>query len=277
MTTLSEHITIGGVVDIDYAQEPDSVVWCVRADGTLVGATINAEQNVRAWHRHPTDGFVESVAVMPAAEGDRSELWLVVKRTINGATRRYVEVMQRPYQSGDTQASQFYVDCGLSYAGASTTTITGLTHLEGETVAVLADGSPHPDCTVSAGAITLQRAATAVHAGLPYRSRARTVRPDAGASDGTAQGKTKRAHKIVVRLNNTGEMKMGRTVAALDTILFRTASDPMDAPVPLYTGDKILNWPAGYDADGNIEMVVDQPVAAEVVAIMPQLVTEDAR
>lgn len=276
-TTLSEHITLPGLVDIDYAQEPDSIVWCARSDGALIGFTWNAEQNVRAWHRHPLDGVVESVSTMPAAEGDRNELWLIVRRTVNGIERRYVEYMERPYRTGDNLNFMFYVDCGLTYLGAATTTISGLSHLEGKTVAVLANGMPHPSRVVTGGQITLDRLASAVQVGLPIRSRARTVRPEVGAADGTAQGKTKRAHKIVVRMRETGALSVGRTVDALDEVEFRTSLNPMDAPVPLFTGDRVVPWPAGYDMDGNVEVVVDRPVPAEVVAIYQQIVTEDAR
>ena len=264
-----------------FAPDPHQVVWMTRADGALIAFTWNNEQNVRGWHRHPIggDGFVETIGVMPAAEGDRSELWAVVRRTINGATQRYVEYMDRPFRTGDTQASQFYVDSGLTYAGAATTTITGLAHLEGKVVSVLCNGAPHPNVTVTAGAIALQLPGTVVQVGLPCPARYRSMRLEAGAGDGTAQGKTKRIHKLVMRLLDTGGGKYGALKPGLpmDALLLRTASDRMDQPAPLFSGDKVVSWPEGYNTEAYVGFEIDQPVAATIVAIMPQVTTSDAR
>lgn len=280
-TVLSEHITVTGVVQAAFAQDPAPIVWNIRGDGALVGFTWNPEQNVRGWHRQPIggNGFVEAISVMPAAEGDRSELWLIVKRTINGVTKRYVEYLDRPFRTGDAQSSQFYVDCGLTYDGVPADVISGLAHLEGETVSVLIDGSPHPDRVVTAGAITLQRDGSIVQVGLSCPARWRSMRLEAGAADGTAQGKTKRAHKVTFRLDNTGGGKFGTLTPGypLDNFQFRKASDPMDQPVPLYTGDKTVDWPKGYDADGYFGFSIDQPVAATIVAVMPIITVQDAR
>lgn len=280
-TVLAEHITITGVTQMAFASDPDQVVWLTRTDGKLIGFTWNNEQNVRGWHRQPIggDGFVESIAVMPAAEGDHSELWAIVRRTINGATKRYVEYMERPFRAGDAQASQFYVDSGLTYEGAATTTISGLGHLEGQVVSVLCNGAPHPNVTVTAGAVTLQLAATTAQIGLPCPARYRSMRLEAGAGDGTAQGKTKRIHKLVLRLLNTGGGKYGALKPGLpmDALLLRTASDRMDQPAPLFSGDKVVSWPEGYNTEAYVGFEIDQPVAATIVAIMPQISTQDSR
>ncbi|MFY7949151.1 MAG: hypothetical protein ACOVRP_08050 [Gemmatimonas sp.] len=214
---------------------------------------------------------------MQAAEGDRHELWLVVRRTIDGVTRRYVEYMERPWRSGDPQSRQFYVDSGLTYDGAPATTISGLAHLEGQTVDVLSDGAPHPQRVVTGGQITLQRPASIVQVGLPCPCVYRSMRLDAGASDGTAQGKTKRIHKAVMRFLNTGGGRYGGAENALDDLQFRTAADPMGAPVPLFSGDKVVSWPDGYTTDAYMMFVNDQPTAVTLVAVAPQVVTQDAR
>jgi hypothetical protein len=279
-TVLAEHITASGITQMAFAPDPDQVVWSIRADGALIGFTWNNEQAVRGWHRHPIGGagIVESIAVMPAAEGDRSELWLVVRRTINGLTKRYVEYMERPYRIGDTQASQFYVDSGLTYTGAAVTTISGLSHLEGQTVSVLVNGASHPNVVVTAGAITLQIAATTAQIGLPCPARYRSMRLEAGAQDGTSQGKTKRIHKCVLRLLNTGGGKYGAlNGGAMDYLLLRSSTALMDQPAPLFTGDKVVPWPDGYNTDAYVGFEIDQPVNAILVAVMPQIVTNDAR
>ena len=279
-TVLAEHITASGIVQMAFAADPDQVVWSIRADGTLLGFTWNNEQAVRGWHRHPIGGagVVESIAVMPAAEGDRSELWMVVRRTINGVTRRYVEYLERPYRIGDSQASQFYVDSGLTYTGAATTTISGLSHLEGQTVSVLVNGAPHPNVVVTSGVITLQIPATTAQVGLPCPARYRSMRLEAGAQDGTAQGKTKRIHKCVLRLLYTGGGKYGALNGGpMDYLMLRSSTAAMDQPAHLFTGDKVVPWPDGYNTDAYVGFEIDQPVNAVLVAIMPQVSTSDAR
>jgi hypothetical protein len=284
-TVDADHITQSGLLDFDYAQEPDPLVWGVRADGKLACLTWNTEQRVRGWHRHliggtgdggAIGGFVESVATMPAAEGDRNELWLIVRRVINGVSRRYVEYMDRPYQDGDAQTRQFYVDCGLIYNGAPATTISGLDHLEAETVDILADGAPHPQRVVTGGQITLQAPHSIVSIGLPAPCKLRTMRMEAGAADGTAQGKTKRMHKMVFRFLQTGGGKYGPDDDHMDYFLFGQGQ-PMNQPVPLYTGDKVVDWPKGYETEAYVQYVNDQPMAVTLEGVYPQIVTNDAR
>lgn len=366
VTVLSEHVTQGGVEALVYQQEPDSVIWAVRADGVLLSFTYNREQDVLAWARHVIGGsdatedqaVVESVAAIPAPDGDADELWMIVRRQIDGATVRTVEYLMPGHRTGDDQDDGFYVDCGATldntiaatlslssaavgagviatagsgvfaladvgriivyrYADAdaeggyvtaralitgytsatvvtvtvqvafpstslasgawrlTVTTVSGLDHLEGETVAVLADGAAHPDRTVSGGAITLQTAASKVHVGLPYTSTLETMRPEAGSGSGTAQGKTKRIHDMVLRLHETLGGKTGPSVDKLDALQFRSGSDPMDRPPHLFTGDIRLSWRGGYDRDALIVVRQDQPLPMTVVAIMPQLLTND--
>jgi hypothetical protein len=278
-TVLAEHITKSGLVQIAFTQEPNPVVWAIRADGNLLGFTWNNEQEVRGWHRHPLggSGVVESVAVIPAAEGDRSELWLVVKRTINGSTKRYIEYMDRPWRDGDTQSSSFYLDSGLTYNGSAATVITNLGHLEGQVVDVLSDGAPHPQRTVSSGSITLLRAASVVQVGLPCPCKYRSMRLEAGASDGTSQGKTKRIHKGVLRFLNTGGGRYGSDETNMDPLQLRSASDNMSAPVPLFSGDKVVPWPEGYNTDAYLMFINDQPTPVTLLGLMPQVVTQDSR
>ena len=278
-TVLAEHITRTGLLQIVFAQEPNQVVWAIRSDGALVGFTWNAEQDVRGWHRHPIGGggIVESIAVMPAAEGDRSELWMVVRRTINGVTKRYVEYMDRAWREGDDQSSSFYVDSGLTYDGSAVTTISGLGHLEGQTVDILTDGYPHPQRTVASGAITLQRSASVVQIGLPCPCKYRSMRLEGGGADGTSQGKTKRIHKAVLRFLNTGGGQYGSTEDKMDSLQLRKASDPMGVAVPLFSGDKVVPWPEGYNVDAYVMFKNDQPTPVTLMGVMPQTVVQDAR
>lgn len=278
-TTLSEHITRPGVIDMDYALDPFSVVWCVRSDGLLLGFTWNNEEQVKGWHRHQIGGagIVETVAVIPRPDNTGDQVWMVVRRTISGQTRRYVEFMENPWERGQAQADAFYVDSGLTYSGAPAATISGLAHLEGQVVDVLTDGAPHPQRTVTSGAIALQRPASKVQVGLPCPPRLLTMRLEAGAADGTAQGKTKRIHKVTVRVQDSAGFSVGPSASSLQTVELRTPSDPMDAPPPLFTGDKLVAWPSSYETDARFYVTTDQPTPLTVVALFPQVVTQDAR
>lgn len=282
LTVLSEHVTKTGVVQIAWHREPYVALWLVRADGELLGFTYNKEQDVVGWHRHIIGGayngshaVVESVAVIPAPDGGRDDLWMIVKRTINGQTKRFVEYLNAEYQTGEDQADAFYVDCGGTYSGTATTTLTGLGYLEGQTVQVLVNGAAHPDRVVTGGQISLQVAATKAQVGLPYVSTLKTTRIEAGAVDGTSQGKTKRITRAIIRFLNTLGAKAGPDTNTLDVLQFRTPEDLMSAAVPLFTGDKELQWPGSYDFDGYVTVVQDQPLPMTVIAIVAQLMTFD--
>lgn len=165
LSLMSEHLFQGHeITAMAFAQEPYGILWCVRDDGVMLGLTYQREHQVWGWHQHVTDGLYESVATI--SEGDRDAVYVIVNRTIDGGTKRYVERLE-PRE--ETVAEDcFYVDSGLTYDGSPATVISGLDHLEGEDVAVLADGYEVKDLTVSSGSITLQRTASKVHVGLPY-------------------------------------------------------------------------------------------------------------
>ncbi len=278
LTLLAEHISVGGIVQLAYQQEPDSIVWAVRSDGTLLGCTYQRDQDVVAWHRHILGGSdgsgpaaVESTAVIP---GDgRDELWLVVRRTIDGNTRRYVEVMQPGLSAEDEQADAFYVDSGLSYNGAPATVISGLDHLEGETLEVLADGARRPPASVSAGRISIDPAASIVHAGLGYGWVLSPMRVEAAAAAGTAQGRAKRIARVTARIYRTLGVEVGAPGQPPDTIHFRTTKTPLGSPPSLYSGDMEISFPHGWDTDGILEISGKGPFPATVIALMPEVRT----
>ncbi len=282
MTIMAEHVTRGGVVDLDFTLEPDPVLWCVRADGVLAGLSYERDQEVVGWHRHVLGGssaggtaVVEGVAAIPSPNGDHNQLWLVVKRTINGQTRRYVEFLEEIFGDEHAQADAFFVDCGLTYAGPAASTVFGLSHLEGESVAILADGATHPARTVSGGSVSLMRPATKVHVGLPYVTEVETLRPEAGAAMGTAQGQTKRIHGATLRFVRTLGCKIGPDAQRLDEVLFRGGGDPMDVAPPLFSGDKYVAFEAGYGTEGHVLVRQDQPLPMTLLAIMPRLATHE--
>lgn len=273
LTLLAEHITKGGVVDWAYMSSPFPIIWAARADGTLLGMTYEKDQEVYAWHRHPMAGAVESVAVIPGAYQD--ELWMVVRRTINGVTKRFVEFLTE-FDWGSDQEDCFFVDCGLTYDGAPATTISGLDHLVGATVQILADGALVPDQVVAAGgSITLETAASVVQVGLQFISDLEPMDLEAGAMEGTAQGKKKRIHEVGIKLYQTGCGLVGPDADRLDEIITRNMNDPLGSPPPLFTGDYELAFPGGYSTAGRILIRQDKPLPMTVLCLMPRLDTMD--
>jgi hypothetical protein len=155
------------------------------------------------------------------------------------------------------------------------TTITGLDHLEGETIDLLVNGATHPQRTVTGGSITLQAPASKVQAGLGYLAKLQTLRLNAGARDGTSQGKKSRIPSAVIRFNETLGMRYGANFEEMYEIDFRTALDRMDNPPPMFTGDIEVNWPGDYDTHPWLCFQQPYPLPAEIVAVMPQVVVSD--
>jgi hypothetical protein len=407
-------------------------------DGTMVCLTYEREQKVVGWSRHVVGGVsdagtlqakVESVAVIPNTTGSADELYMIVQRHINGATRRYIEFLKPHWDESNDQEDAFFVDCGLSldvpltitaatkadpvvvtsashgvddgddvrikdvvgmtelnglsyiagetatntlelfsntknaatisaatqanpvvitaaahglansdeigifsvagmvelngngYTVANVTTdtfelsgingtgftaytsggdiraaidssafttyvsggelrervnsVSGLDHLEGQTVKVLAEGAAHADETVTSGAITLDRAASKVHVGLAYVSDFETLRLDVGAAEGTAQGKFNRFHRVTFRFLTSLGGYIGPDADNLDALVLREGGDAMDTAVPLFTGDHEVEWDGTYDSDNHIFYRQIQPFPVTILAVMPQLHTQD--
>lgn len=254
LTVLNDRVLRSGVREADYAQEPDSVVWLVREDGVLAALTYQPEQEVIGWSRHTMGGsysggnaVVESIATIPGTNAveqvksseERTEAWVIIKRTINGQTKRYVEVFEKLYNGDeDDQADAYYWDSLVTYSGVSTTTISGLDHLEGETVRVWADGVLQTDKTVSSGQITLDRASTTAQVGLGYRHRWKSLELAFGAQGGSAQGRNKIPQRAGLKLLETAEnaVEIGTVSDKLDVITLRSSENATALPAPLFTG-----------------------------------------
>lgn len=437
LTLLAEQVSYGGIEEITYAQEPDSIVWAYRADGQLLGMTYLRDQQVVGWHRHPMGGsfgttthaVVTSIATIPSTK--RHEVWLITKRTVNSVTRQYVEFLEENFNASDGmfKADAFFVDSGLTldnpltitaatvanpvvvtsashglsdgdlvdiedvvgmteindtryrvievaantvelmnvsgkpvsgvtkaspgsvtcvghgfstgdeigflsvagmtelngnaytitkvdvdtftigvdssafttytsggiayllidgsaftaYSSAGemrlvVTSISGLDHLEGETVSILGNGSVQADQAVASGAITsLDPGISKAQVGLPYTTTIRNLRLDEGADvgGGTAQGKLKRVFETVIRFIDTLGAKVGPDAANLDEIKFRDADDPMDSSPPLFTGDKIVKFRGGWEREGQVTIVQDQPLPMTVSVLITRLIGSD--
>lgn len=292
LTLLAEHATKGNLAQMCFQQEPFSVVWARLDTGALWGMTYDREQDVIGWHRHPFGGWydsgqtdrahVESIETMPSPTGDQDDLWLIVARYINGGLKRHVEYLSAFNTDYDDVKDCYFVDGGMAIdLGSNLTAVTGLLHLVGQTVSLLVDGSPQADKVVSAtGTITLDRAGRYVKVGLGYVSRMKTLRPDAGAANGTSQGKTKRTHRLAARFHQTVGVRVGRDFtengARMDQQDFRPGNQLMGQAVPMFSGDKVLDFEDDYNTDGYLCFEQVQPLPCTMLALMPHTMTQDA-
>lgn len=287
ISMIGEHLTKSGIRQMAAQLAPQPIVWMVRTDGKLVGMSYDKDQDIIGWHQHIMGGFsdagntvapvVESVACIPAPSVDRDEVWLSVQRYINGAIVRHVEVMTKFWEDGDATADAVFLDTSAVYSGASTTTISGLTWLVGQTVKVLANGAVHPDVVVNnSGVITLQFSVTKAQVGLGYTSEGKTLRIESGGADGTAQGKLKRIHRAVFRFfQSIGLNVYSSSKKVMYPEPFRTSADPMNQPVALFTGDKKWAWDGNYDLEGQVYWNQTDPLPSNVLMIVAQMDTQD--
>jgi hypothetical protein len=293
-----------------YQRNPYSIVWCLRANGKLAALSYNKQHQVLGWSQHiiggsfgSGDAVVTSLAAISGSDDsgqqytsdERNELWMVVKRTINGSTVRYIEFMEYFFdgplrEDYDTekewqdamraeQVDAFYVDCGLTYDGAATATVSGLDHLEGLTVKVLADGKVLPDKVVTSGAISFNDAATTVHVGLPYTHRYEGLKLGGASDVGTGVNKIKIITSVGLILLDTSDFSFTtveydedgrRSHDLMPQTFLREYMDP-DSAIPLFTGEKTPSSEGSYTRDSRIYVESDTPLPFTLLGLAPQM------
>ena len=286
MTLLAEHITRPSITELAYQTQPQAVVWGVRSDGVLLGFTYERDQDVVAWHRHELGGYsnaggtaipeVESVAVVPNPSASRDELYMVVKRYINGGTKRYIEYMSKIWEYGDDRVDAFHLDCGYTITnGSPSSTVTGLWYLEGQSVTPYVDGAAHEAVTVSNGTVTLNHTATVITLGYAYNSDGQIMPIEGGSQDGTAQGKIKRIHSVGFWLMDTLGLKFGPDSDNLNEILATKWGQNFGEATALVTGVISERMEDDYNKRGQVYWRADGPFPATVLAIMPKVNVSD--
>ncbi|MCC7063243.1 MAG: hypothetical protein IT456_10590 [Planctomycetes bacterium] len=232
VSIMAPHLFDGySITSMAYARSPSSVCWAVRDDGKLLGCTYVPEHQVVGWHQHSTNGLHEAVAAIPESQEDA--LYGIIQRTLGGRTVRSVEAMStRLFASLE---DCFFIDAGLTYDGVATSTVTGLWHLEGETVSGLADGAVFKGKVVAGGSITLDTEASLVHIGLPYVCDAKSL-PLALEMQALGQGTNKNVNKVYLRVKDSSGIFAGPSVDRLTQFKQRT-TEPYGSPPNLVTGE----------------------------------------
>lgn len=269
MTLLAEHVTKGGIVQMARQIDPISTVWCVMADGTLAAMTYDRAQNVIGWHRHPMDGFVESVCTVYGAKDADDEVWLTVRRTVQATQVRFIERLNPRIWTD--QEDCYFVDAGATYEGSPANVISGLDWLEGRFVSILADGKVYEGIAVVSGAIHLPVSASKVQVGLPFTSRMRPFRIDNDSTLGVMSGRVRKVAKIIVRLLNSLGMTYGDGQRTYE-LPFRKVTQPLDELTPLFTGDKPMDFGTSFEYDNKITIEQRQPLPLTVMALIPKYV-----
>lgn len=254
------------LVDMAFTKAPVKVCWAVRSDGKLLGLTYTPEHQVAAWHQHDTDGTFESVAAVK--EGTRTVLYAVIKRNINNRDVRYIE--RQASRSFAAQEDAFFVDAGATYDGAATMSITGLHHLEGETVSILADGAVHPRKTVSGGAITLDQAASVVQVGLPITADLQTLPPSIEAAQAYGQGAKFNVNQVFMRVYESSGIFAGPAFDRLTEYKQRT-DEPYGSPPRLISGSIDHMIEGDWNTDGQVCVRQSDPLPLTLLSLVSEI------
>jgi hypothetical protein len=344
------------LVDMCYSKSPQPILWFVSSNGNLLSLTYMPEQQIGAWAQHDTLGLYESCTAV--AEGNEDRVYVVVKRTINGNSVRYIERMAS--RQITTLEACFFVDAGLTYDGTNTTattvtvsggttwgpsdvltitsstptfafpattdvndaivltdsagnkyrlriigtssttvatarvdvtlpvalrntattvwafardSVSGLGHLEGATVSILADGAVQPQETVSSGSVTLDRAAVLIHVGLPYESDLQTL-PAVMSIDGYGQGRYKNVNKAYLRVFKSSGIFVGPTADRLVEAKQRT-TEPYGTPPSLKSDEIDVDLKPAWRAGGQVYIRQADPLPLTVVGLTLEVALGD--
>lgn len=284
LTMLARHLFERWTIkDWAFAQEPDSMCWTVMSDGSLIALTYIREQEVVAWGRFPTDGFVESVAAVVSEGAD--DVYLCVRR----GDERFIELLS-PVEAFSPEEA-FFVDAGVTaHFETPSNEVSGLSHLEGREVVCLADGNVIEGLTVENGKVVLPHAASVVHAGLPYAALLETLELVYGRQDGTQLTRKSRISSVTARVERTRGLFIGTEVSqrssrdtsdrtgltAVEEGLLSEAPQRTDErynePVGLYTKDYKLHLSSGWGR-GRITCWAPFPLPCSILALVAEVET----
>lgn len=271
LSEFAEHITgTGKIVQIAFQQNPFPILWAVTSTGDLLSMTFEREQDILAWTRHPTQGYVNSVCVTPNATTGNDDVWVVVQRSYAVAghyfNSRYIEIIQTA--TWTNVSDSIYSDSAYVYSGAAQTSFT-IPRFADQYVSILADGAPLPDQKASlTGVITLPIAASKLVVGFKYESIVKPMRLDVDPIVGPTQGFNRCVHELTVRFYRTVGCVWSNGDGEFQTISFRDTSNNMDEPVPLFTGEKDIEAFGDWGREGTIILKQTQPLPWTVLAII---------
>lgn len=260
MSAIAEHLYRVGISQISYQKDPEPLLWHVLADGRIALLSVDREQSLIATSQITTDGVFEDVATLPTADGEQT--WVIVRRTIEGVTKRYIERFV-PGLNTDSAIT------GTSVGGS--TVWSDLSHLEGMTVDCVADGVDMGTFVVIGGEITLPRNAFVVEIGLNYVTRIKTLTPEIGTGSGSSQGDNMRINRVTIRLLET----IGGELSGVELKARRLVPGNIGTPVAPFTGDVALTnlgWERGV---AQLDITQSRPLPFHLLAVFYKITVNE--
>jgi hypothetical protein len=286
VSKLGSHLMWPPVVQIVYQQEPHGIIWGRRSDGSIAAMSYSTDDDIFGGHRHDFGGVVQDLCSVYSPTDKADSLWMVIQRTVNGQTVNFIERLCRFWDYSDIlEEDATFVDCALRYLGDTDTQLVyGLGHLEGQYLSVLADNITYLDRgPVTNGALQLDRPAYNIVVGLPLTMEGEIIAPETGAQDGTAQGKSKRPHSVVLRLWQSARGEVGRWDEDHGTVEWTPVeyNFPGATTIPEVTLRTCLSnttvLPGGYGTLGTVRFRQAEPLPFNVAGVYPQGYVEDER
>jgi hypothetical protein len=264
LTVGAEHITESGVRlgPLGLEKRLDARIYSVREDGQQIAMTFFPEQKVVGFSR-VTTGLIQSQAVIPSSSG-RDQIYLVVLRTINGQTKRFIELVENDHESlAGRNWTSLQTDCATVYSGVAATSIP-VPHLEGQTVEVVSGHDYLGTQVVTGGVITLEEASTMVEVGIPYTATCISMRP--AIPQEVIEGLPRSWKSLFVRLHES----IGGTING-EVIVYPSSN--LDTKTP-YTGDRKVTV-TGVDTEGRITIQQAEPYPFTVLSTFGTLQVGD--
>ena len=277
MSAASDHLLKPAVKEITFAQEPDKLLYTLLDDGTFLSTTVERYEKVIGITRHSlAGGTVKSMVAIPGST--RDDVYMIVQRTINGVAVQYVETLD-PLFDPDTMVrpDAFLVDCGGTYSGAETATVSGITWLANTQVDILADGHRLPRATVSTiGVLTLPngRRASKIQFGVPIQAYFRTMRAPSALNDGSGLGRKCRVVSVYADLYGTLGLSVRSDGGVLDRLKPLNGDDPYISDTALMNGTVPVLVDGTWESDGQVTIECTGPLPATVRALNIHLETE---
>jgi len=250
-------------------RQPETRIHCVRSDGTVGIMILDRAEDVRCWIDVETDGDVEDVVVEPGDVEDK--VTYTVKRTIDGATVRYHERWAKESECAGGALNK-QVDSFITGSGA----VSGLTHLEGATVAVWADGEDQGTFTVASGAVTVTPTPTSWVAGLVYTATYKSTKLAYGVEGGTALCMKKRIHRLGVIARNLHPqgLEFGPDFTTMDNLpLTEDYADVDQDTVRSVYDEGLTGFPGEWDTDARLCLRATAPKPVTLLACIIDLET----
>ena len=272
---LTEHYMI---TDWAYQQTPQSVLWCVREDGRMLGCTFQFQHKVIGWSQHFTKGNILETACIPGQASHGDDVWVLVHRVVDKVNRYYLEKLSEWFIDEEAEWGRF-LDCYSTYIGPPVDTLQGLEYLEDQTVSILADGAVHADRVVTNGEIILDKEYSHIVVGLPYLSEVWPIAAEIGLDNGTSEGRTQRISYLNVDFYKSSICEIGRFNPEEGQITeeksLRWAQDTTGEQVPLFTGKYKFDFMEGYDYESVYFIRQEKPLPLTIRGVVDEVEVND--